>query len=167
MYHEIMVKSKHAAIEYAEDFSIPKCIVISINGYGDYIPDFFSFGNPAILDCISLTFDDEERGNNAMTSDDAHEILDFVSDWVDEDVEILVHCGAGVSRSAGVAAALGLLLNGDDSLVFDDGRYSPNMHCYRTMLQAAGLSYSEEEVDAKYERQFGLWLELARTNGVI
>ncbi len=45
-------------------------------------------------------------------------------------------CDAGMSRSPAVAAALGRVLNGDDSSFFA-GRYRPNMRVYRMMLDAA------------------------------
>ena len=116
---------------------------------------------------MPLVFDDEEGGITSMTPQNAYDILDFVEKWLDEDVDIIVHCGAGVSRSAGVAAALSLLVNGDDSNIFDDGRYSPNMHCYRSVLKASGLEYSEEDASRKHDHQFQLWLDLAYENGLL
>lgn len=51
-----------------------------------------------------------------MTADDADRVVSAVEGWLDEKgEEILVHCDAGISRSAGVAAALSWLYNGDDS----------------------------------------------------
>jgi predicted protein tyrosine phosphatase len=48
---------------------------------------------------------------------------------------VIVHCGAGVSRSAGLAAALAKWYNGSD-LEFFKPPYAPNMLVYRTMLEA-------------------------------
>ena len=49
---------------------------------------------------------------------------------------IIVHCEVGVSRSAGVMAAIQKYLTGDDSAIFNNGAFSPNMYCYRMMLDA-------------------------------
>ena len=47
---------------------------------------------------------------------------------------MIIQCDAGVSRSAGVAGALMKYYNGDDSEIFENPKYRPNMRCYRTML---------------------------------
>ncbi|MBR1496099.1 MAG: metallophosphoesterase [Oscillospiraceae bacterium] len=49
---------------------------------------------------------------------------------------LIVHCDAGISRSAGVAAAIGKCCNGDDRAFFRGGRYCPNMWCYRKTMAA-------------------------------
>jgi predicted protein tyrosine phosphatase len=59
-------------------------------------------------------------------------ILLFVETWKDKVDLIVVNCVAGVSRSKGVAAALGKILNGDDSDAFKHG--IPNMRVYRMLL---------------------------------
>lgn len=48
---------------------------------------------------------------------------------------IIVHCHAGVSRSAGMAEALSLWLNGDDSGIGSNTRFIPNRHVKSTMLR--------------------------------
>jgi len=45
----------------------------------------------------------------------------------------VVHCSAGIARSAGVAGAISLVLNGKDAMFFK-GRYIPNRFVYRTIL---------------------------------
>jgi protein-tyrosine phosphatase len=49
---------------------------------------------------------------------------------------IIVHCDAGVSRSAAVGAALARAFSGDDAEFFA-GRYRPNVRVYRTLLETA------------------------------
>jgi len=65
---------------------------------------------------------------------DAVKIVDLVEAHP-EAKEILVHCTAGKSRSAAVAAALEKVLNGSDAPIFDNKRYSPNMRVYRMVLE--------------------------------
>ena len=50
---------------------------------------------------------------------------------------LLVNCEAGISRSAGVAAAIGKAFNGDDTFVFNSGKYMPNMLVYSKIIMQA------------------------------
>ena len=64
----------------------------------------------------------------------AREIYSFAR-WVHRGIEALyIHCDAGISRSAGVAAALSKIYFGDDSAYFNGGVYHPNMRVYRLIL---------------------------------
>ena len=64
----------------------------------------------------------------------AEDILKIAS--MSDDIEtIIVNCEAGISRSAGVAAALANIINEDDSRYFKE--YLPNMLVYRKILEAA------------------------------
>jgi predicted protein tyrosine phosphatase len=76
----------------------------------------------------------------AMTPDQARAIVACVRAHPDLD-RWLVHCEAGVSRSAGVAAALSLLDDQTDTPFFDSDRYRPNMTAYRMILRAGGLDW--------------------------
>lgn len=49
----------------------------------------------------------------------------------------IVHCEAGQSRSAGVAAALSKWINGEDWDYFLNPKYTPNSYCYQTILKWA------------------------------
>jgi predicted protein tyrosine phosphatase len=50
----------------------------------------------------------------------------------------MVHCEAGQSRSAGVAVALNLILNGDCG-IFQQPPYYPNIRVKSTLLQEYGF----------------------------
>ena len=65
----------------------------------------------------------------------AKQILDFVHHYALEVNLIVVHCEAGISRSAGVASALSLIYNGEDQYYFDN--YLPNMLVYRKIINVA------------------------------
>lgn len=62
----------------------------------------------------------------------AFAILDFVASHVGMYEAIIVNCSAGISRSAGVGAALAKIQCNDDTEFFK--RYLPNMGVYRTLL---------------------------------
>ena len=88
-----------------------------------------------------VKFDDVERGAaNCITEADALKIVSFVAEEEKCIDKLIVHCEAGVSRSAGVAAAIMKALYDDDRPVFNNPRYVPNMTCYRTVLN---VFYSE------------------------
>ena len=77
------------------------------------------------------------REAQLFAASDAEAICQAVLDTRPEGV--IAHCEAGISRSAGVAAALAAFFNGDDSDYFatrgySAGRYAPNMLVYGTLL---------------------------------
>jgi predicted protein tyrosine phosphatase len=69
----------------------------------------------------------------AVSTEDARRVLAFAAEvWPKADV-LHVHCEAGISRSAGVAAALSRLYFGDDAKFFLPP-YRPNKLVYHTIL---------------------------------
>lgn len=90
---------------------------------------------------LSLTFDDVDfedrvKGEFPITDNQALDIARFVKSLPPTIDSIIVHCEAGVSRSAGVAAAIMKWMWNDDSQIFDQPSYRPNMMCYRKVLNA-------------------------------
>ena len=69
-----------------------------------------------------------------FTSKDADDILNFVDYYKSKVNLIVVHCEAGISRSAGVAGVLSLIYNGTDEYYFKN--YLPNILVYRKILNA-------------------------------
>jgi len=49
---------------------------------------------------------------------------------------LIVQCEAGISRSAGVAAAISKWMWDKDDIYFDFNRFIPNMKCYEETLRA-------------------------------
>ena len=88
------------------------------------------------LDVLNLQFHD---ANDDSTEPDlvlfdrqhAQAIYDFVAKYPDN-MTVVVHCEAGLSRSAGVAAALSKLYNGNDKEFFE--RRRPNSRVYSKLL---------------------------------
>lgn len=91
---------------------------------------------------LSLDFDDID-GNYAhetpectpMSTEQAKMILNFVEHNTCN--RFIISCHAGVSRSAGVCAALMKIYNGNDFEIFNCNKYVPNRYCYRKVLDAA------------------------------
>ena len=116
---------------------------------------------------LRLKFDDVERdykNEHCITKEDAENIVKFVNKNKNKVDKFIVHCEAGVSRSAGVGAAIMKALNGDDWDVFKNPLKCPNMKCYRTVLNAfAEAGYFDEdpmeEIKFKEETNIAKWKE--------
>lgn len=133
----IKVMPRSDCVRYCHKPHNEKSIIVSINTpWACYETAPFGNEENKVLSILRLWFDDvDEKSTNSMNADHARAIANFVDRFSDrEDLAVIVHCDAGVSRSAGVAAALSEYYNGDDSYFFDSGIYRPNILCYRTML---------------------------------
>lgn len=150
---KILVMSRDEIEKKYLSFSIPTAI-ISIRCFNDKtipkieLTDFIS-------KILFLRFDDLEatdRYKTFMSYKDAEAISDFVESIKDEVEQIIVQCDAGISRSAGVAAAIGKYLNDDDMFIFGCPRYAPNKTCYRRTLNALmGIEADESLFDFNTE----------------
>ena len=150
------VMNKHQARGYTYKTHDHNYIIISINntndGYNKFNPD-----TKELIAVRSFFFDDVEKDEeNCITSTDADNIIKFINKHMDVD-ECIVHCEAGVSRSAGVAAALMLIVNGSDKDIFDNPKYCPNRTCYTEILNAYYGSYNEDEIEEKYKHNIEIW----------
>jgi predicted protein tyrosine phosphatase len=125
--------------------------IISITDPDSDLPAFAPNENRIAI--LSLRFYDLEDISDQMETKDAVEYLSQFGDGLFKDVQaaeivhfvehikdrvkgILIHCHAGVSRSAAVAAVIELMLNGSNERVFNDRRYSPNLYVYTKLLLA-------------------------------
>lgn len=83
---------------------------------------------------LNLEFlDIEDIGEDSFDQGIARNILDFVNSHSDGVHTIVVHCGAGLSRSVAVASALSKIINHRDDSIFSYG--IPNMLVYNTILE--------------------------------
>ena len=153
----IRVMSRKEASDFSFTDFQEKTIIISIATLEESA-NTFNRCNPNLLDILFLRFDDVEADEpNHMTKEDAERIIKFINDSLDKADQIIVQCGAGISRSAGVAAALMLILNGDDSPVFDNPKFCPNRCCYRTLLNTFFESFNAEEIEEKFKHNIEIW----------
>lgn len=131
--HNIKVMSREKAIQEINGYKTSVSAVISISDKNQEQPKFENDTNQYLF----LNFNDVDRtGKGAMTSADAEKILNFIEEAEKTCCSIVVHCGAGISRSAGIAGAIGKILDNDDSFVFENAFYKPNMHCYGLLMKA-------------------------------
>jgi predicted protein tyrosine phosphatase len=111
--------------------------VISIMCPFDNFPEL----KKGYVDLLRLKFldidQDELCGYKGFDVTDANNILDFVEKNKSIVDTIAIHCNAGISRSSGVAAALSKIYNGDDTWVFKNRKYCPNLRVYSLLLKEA------------------------------
>ena len=153
----ITVMSRAELAEYYMSVKVPTAVISITERDGKNLP---LEGNANIKDVLYLHFDDEVEGNNAIKEEQARLIYKFVEEHfvLKKNCEdLIVQCFAGVSRSAGVAAAISLAIKGDDSEIFNNGRYVPNMLCYRKVLDAFGFHLGYEEVEEKEKVNLDAW----------
>lgn len=112
---------------------------------------------------LYLSFADEISGKDIITDIDGKKIKNFVMRMKDKIDLLIVHCDAGISRSAGVAAAIMKALYKNDWPIFDSPKYTPNMLCYRTVLKAFDEEIDEFDISEKLNRNIELW---NRANGI-
>lgn len=145
-----------------------KTAIISITDVDKIGVIFSDNPNNGIRAILRLKFDDVERNfiknQNCITKEDGEAIVNFINKNKNKVDKIIVHCEAGVSRSAGVCAAIMKAINGDDWDIFNNPRFCPNMTCYRTVLDAfdkAGYFDEDprEEIQLKEETNIIKWKE--------
>lgn len=152
------VMSRRDAITYSYQHFPERTIIISINDAMG--PQARFADNDRIVDVLSLFFDDVDRPNkDAISDSDAEQIVKFVNRYRNIVDQVVVHCSAGISRSAGVAAALMSMLGQDDGVIFDNPVYCPNMTCYRAVLNAANLPVVDNKVQEKEDLNIKRWRE--------
>lgn len=112
-------------------------ICISITSPNDPVAIFNT--NPKRLDVLYLDFYDLDkptgRFQKVFTDAQAKEILEYVNKYASLCDTVIVNCQAGVSRSAGVAAALSKIWTGEDDFFFNSRLYRPNMMIYQKILR--------------------------------
>ena len=148
--------SRAAAMRYCGQKHRTSAAMISISDPNMiYTASPFCMPENRVEDILPLSFCDADRpgkdvygndtdGSDLMSDDDARSVALFVRQHMSE--RILVHCDAGISRSAGMAAAISKHLTGDDGEFFYSGQYRPNMWCYRKTLNALHELEQEQRI---------------------
>lgn len=118
---------------------------------------------------LMLAFDDLEDDHDpmAMSEKDAITIatwLDRRLEELDGDVDIIVTCYGGVSRSVGVALAIDAHLNGDDHAIAwlqDDATVCPNVFAFNLMADALWdmRDHNNTRWDDTFDQHFDAWAD--------
>lgn len=132
--------SRAKFIEYTKSNHRLTSAVISISSPHEGIVHISNSQNNGVVLLYRATFDDTDRADNTslvpLDLMQAEIMAKFVKGAIDKVDKIIVHCEAGQSRSAGIAAAILKYYTNDDTSIFNNPRYTPNMLCYRMMLTA-------------------------------
>lgn len=144
---KIFVMNRKEAIEFCKQPHLAQFAMISIGTpHEDYKEAPFCSATNNVVDICFVQFFDLDNTypikEGLMKYEDAKRIAEFISKY--EDKNIIVHCDAGQSRSAGVAAAISRYYNNYDFEYFENPCYTPNMFCYRLMMNAM-INYDLEE----------------------
>lgn len=152
----VMSRENARKYTYTNPDGVQDFVIVSINSTDSKLNMFCR--NPHMKAVHFAVFDDVE-GNKAgcMSREDAEEIIQFVNQFITQVDEIIVHCDAGISRSAGVCAGLMRIINNDDSLIFENKMYCPNMHCYRMILDAYFGGYNCPAVSDEKKNHIDAW----------
>ena len=131
---DIKVFSRVMLKQITQGKQFPDVALIEITGENPFITfDFNNFGRR-----LKLCFGDvtEHSDPNAMSKNQANDIIEFVSSLDEKIQTIYVSCEAGISRSSAVAAALHRFYGMDENKIWDNPQYHPNYHCYKLVMDA-------------------------------
>lgn len=156
---EVVVMNRAKAKKETFRHSAPSTAIISITDiYKE--PNLFQHTD-WLKFVFRFQFDDVEiKEKNSITPEQANKIAEAVREVEGKVDRIIVHCEAGISRSSGVAAAIMKYLFNDDMAIFNNGKYTPNMTCYRMVLNALNQPLDEEEIQNKEMHNINCWAEL-------
>lgn len=133
----IEILSRTNMIDFSFHVHKERIAVISISDIDKGSPEVFNNPENGIIEQLQLHFDDVEIGKpNCITDEIAEKIAAYINRVRNNAGKVIVHCEAGISRSAGVGARIIKFLNDNDMFVFNNPRFRPNMTCYRKVLNA-------------------------------
>ena len=125
-------------------------VAISIDSFEGEHPKINAVQRVALLQ-LSYGDIDHDMGPNhgkLFDKDDANKVWDFLEQYWDKIELVMVHCMAGVSRSAATAAAIDQCMNGGNGNDFYGGRYHPNNHVLRTLRDTYYERQANDEVQS-------------------
>ena len=111
----IIVMNRENAKKYSYEIHDETSVIISIYDTTDSPNHFNKYINNGIKAVLYVQFDDVDKTyidnknniyNIAIDKTNAHKIVKFAKMYWDKVNTIIVHCGAGVSRSVACAAAI-------------------------------------------------------------
>lgn len=122
-----------------------KTAIISITAPGQRLPEFAP--NPNIIGIFRMRFWDVSSpaaGLRLPKQSDFDGLRDFTDEMVQKQAAVfMIHCAAGISRSAATAAAISDYLH-LNAHIFDSPSYFPNRLVYKLARHELGLSPGQD-----------------------
>lgn len=115
---------------------------------------------------LNLCFDDVlENDERKMTEAQAIQVVAFAKEAYEKNYNLIVHCHGGVSRSAGMGAAIaeglskeyGANLEEVSYEIWHSHKYIPNEYVYALVCKFFGIEYSKEEIKKKLHEHAEQW----------
>lgn len=132
-----------------------KTAIISITAPRQNLPKFAaSHWLKGVFRLCFYDITEDYPGMPAPKSEDFRGLRAFVDRMQRKEVEFyIVHCAAGISRSSGLAAALGEYI-GVDPHVFGNPAYFPNRLVYRLAREEFGLSEKMQDFNTRQNQAY-------------
>lgn len=154
-YH---ILSEMEAIQWSYQPSLPKTLIISITCPEAPLPTFGA--SPQIQHIHRMSFHDLEKAYHSkcqlLTKEQILTLKTVLDTYASRVDEIIIHCAAGISRSAAIGAGIALYLQDSDDFVWSGSnhrRFFPNRHCFTLMNEVLGLGLSSDDIHERYARQ--------------
>lgn len=160
MINRFIILDRPGAVRYCYKKHEDKSIIVSINSSNSKAAHLTKTKKNGIIAVLPLWFDDITHSiDGYVLFDDsmARNIIQFVNTWKDEADTFVVHCDAGISRSAAVCAAIRRYLGFEDMSIFDNYMYNPNPLVYYTMMEQIKDEYDPKEDDEKFSINSEYW----------
>ena len=139
----------HSQFEtYARSDDVADFVAVVVYSRNKDVP--YTEDAPCMKDLLFEQFDDVDDPDCGMSTEQAENIVAFVRKHENDNVDIIVSCQYGQSRSAGIAAAIAAYLGQDEMKIFSNSNKMPNMRCYALVCQALGIERSEEEIRERF-----------------
>lgn len=140
---KLRICSEREAIRRSQNLEVPTSI-ISITCPNDPFVEFAD--NENLISVFRMAFNDIDHdkipGIPAPEQNDFYGLKRFVDSLHCE--ELIVHCGAGISRSAGTAAAISDYMNLGYQ-IFGNQKYEPNRLVYKFACIELGIQERKDE----------------------
>lgn len=158
MYNIINLSARACEI-FANNSLSEDYIIISVTEVG--YKQSINIANKHIKEVLRLSFDDitDEQAKEwdrvslgrdcvLFNEDMALLIKDFTNKWVSRGIRnIVVYCGAGISRSGAIVSTLSRYLNSREEYLYMTRAILPNKYVYKVMCKVLGLEYNEERLN--------------------
>lgn len=147
---KVKIMSQDNALKYASIID-KNILIVSIVGEKE---SPLEFNSEKVIDVFRMFFEDIERPIDkykAPSRDDFKGLKEFLDKNIGSVEEIIVHCHAGVSRSAACASAIARYVGVNDSFIWSSDNYMPNRLVFKHAIGELEVNMSNDDIEALYK----------------